>query len=247
MTKKLCGKPVKKARNGKDRGYCTRPRGHMSNHGNRTCYHCSDPLTKENCAPSRFKKGSGMCASCAKNSCEAYRRRHGTKARNYQTPETFHKLRCGCEDILPKLGESNQFVYRQRSSSRSTWACRVEGIIKGIISAAKKRGYKPILPSPPHSKIREMMKEPKCWRCGKYLDWTKLGHGKTPRLHHDHDTGEAYGFVCGMKCNNVSEDFRALKLEMKMAYEKIAQLEAIIIAAGLKKEEHSTWQTSLSR
>jgi len=47
----------------------------------------------------------------------------------------------------------------------------------------------------PHQNIRKMMEEPNCWRCGQPLNWDKLGMGKTPHLHHNHITGELYGFT----------------------------------------------------
>jgi hypothetical protein len=39
-----------------------------------------------------------------------------------------------------------------------------------------------------------MMEEPNCERCGEALKW-EFGVGKTPHLHHNHETGEIYGFT----------------------------------------------------
>jgi hypothetical protein len=39
-----------------------------------------------------------------------------------------------------------------------------------------------------------MMAEPNCERCGEPLVW-EFGLGKTPHLHHNHETGEPIGFT----------------------------------------------------
>jgi hypothetical protein len=46
----------------------------------------------------------------------------------------------------------------------------------------------------PHAEIRKLMEEPNCERCGEPLSW-EFGAGKTPHLHHNHITGEIYGFT----------------------------------------------------
>jgi hypothetical protein len=51
----------------------------------------------------------------------------------------------------------------------------------------------------PHSVIRAMMEEPNCVLCSLPLTW-EFGMGKTPHLHHNHVTGEIYGFTHA-RCN----------------------------------------------
>jgi hypothetical protein len=50
----ICGKPVKPAKNGVDRGLCTRPAGHTGKHSSMTCIECGIALTKKNAPPSRL-------------------------------------------------------------------------------------------------------------------------------------------------------------------------------------------------
>jgi hypothetical protein len=38
------------------------------------------------------------------------------------------------------------------------------------------------------------MRVKECWRCRQPLEWV-FGRGKTPHLHHDHETGEVHGFT----------------------------------------------------
>jgi len=65
-----------------------------------------------------------------------------------------------------------------------------------------------------------------CVLCGEPLKW-EFGLGKTPHLHHHHDTGEIIGFahtVCNPNAE-VKEIFR-LKEEVKKLQEQIQLLKA---------------------
>jgi hypothetical protein len=59
----LCNKPVKKAQNGVDRGFCTRPVKHKGRHANSTCAVCGIIKNRENAFPG--KQISGPCKKCA--------------------------------------------------------------------------------------------------------------------------------------------------------------------------------------
>ena len=76
----------------------------------------------------------------------------------------------------------------------------MQGILQSGACQARKYGYTSIDPKTPHSIIRKMMAETLCERCGKGLDWTVCVKGKTPHLHHSHDTGEIHGFT-HVQCN----------------------------------------------
>ena len=59
------------------------------------------------------------------------------------------------------------------------------------------------------------MEEKLCWRCRKPMHWENLGKGKTPHLHHNHETGEIYGFTHS-RCNPsaLEEEIRELRKEI---------------------------------
>jgi hypothetical protein len=59
----LCNKPVRKAANGVDRGFCTRPVKHKGRHANSTCAVCGIIKNRENAFPG--KQISGPCKKCA--------------------------------------------------------------------------------------------------------------------------------------------------------------------------------------
>lgn len=191
---KLCGKPMPKAKNGVDRGVCTRIKGHaFGNHGNRTCTVCGDPLSSLNAKPSVADKGCGMCRVC---NSQWHRARLGLIERNNQRLGAFHKFPCGCSGVLPEKREhANMFVVR--ASKTGSFGCRVSSIIYGSQASAKRDGHLPIPKDTPHYVIRAMMSEPNCWLCDEAMCWAwaiPLGV-RQPHLHHDHDTGEIHGFT----------------------------------------------------
>jgi hypothetical protein len=57
-----------------------------------------------------------------------------------------------------------------------------------------------------------------CWRCKQPLEWA-FTVGKTPHLHHNHKTGEIYGFT-HPRCNP-----NALEHEIDELKQRIAELE----------------------
>lgn len=77
----LCGKPISKAKNGADRGACTKVKGHVGTHGSETCSDCGQLLVLENARPSVVKKGCGDCRRCYKLRREKRRRAAGVPAR----------------------------------------------------------------------------------------------------------------------------------------------------------------------
>jgi hypothetical protein len=204
--KELCGKPMPLAKNGNSRGFCTRPKSHRGRHGSGTCQGCGSSLAH----------GSGLCRKCS----TIYSRNWGGYApRNHQHPNTHHKFPCGCEGILPEKGRVNKFAYRVSHAS----ACRVLSILGHTRHAADQHGYKPIDAATPHSVIRALMDEPLCERCRGPLDWTNLGAGKTPHLHHNHETGEIYGFTHS-RCNSRAMEDTIDKLRRELeALQKVSR------------------------
>lgn len=117
--------------------------------------------------------------------------------------------RCGCSVILPRRGKSDQFSIWSGHGFR----CRIREILQRSTRHAERLGYKPINPDTPHTIIREMMQE-NCVLCGERLKW-EFGPGKTPHLHHDHDTGEAVGFTHN-RCNPNALENRVKKLAIEL-------------------------------
>jgi len=197
---KECGKTLALSRDGVSRGKCTRPAGHTCNHMNGICNMCG-------VAPRLVKKS--ICYTCL----EKWRRqRYGQKPLNYQIPGNTHKFPCGCSGKLPKENEesNNKFV---RLARKDGWYCRVARILSE--STSKKGLYKPIDKNTPHFVIRKLMEDKDCWRCRKPLKWV-FGAGQTPHLHHNHITGEIYGFT-HPRCNPNSLEHEVDELRQRIA------------------------------
>lgn len=200
---RICGKPMRPAKNGTSRGQCEKPIGHYGMHSSGTCSICGHKLTKENASPSLVSRGNGHCLACYNTNRQIVL---GRKPMNYQTPGAQHTFSCGCSGILPqKKGDSNKFA---RWSGR-IFSCRILNILSASQGEARERAYKPIPKDTPHAVIRKMMEDPTCERCQQPLSWDDLGYGKTPHLHHDHATGEMLGFTHN-RCN-----FRAMEIEIE--------------------------------
>ena len=61
---------------------------------------------------------------------------------------------------------------------------------------ARRRGYLPIDPTTPHSVIRAAMNAKTSWGSDEAMDFdAELKHGRAPHAHHNHVTGEFYGFM----------------------------------------------------
>lgn len=155
---------------------------------NGTCSICWMKLNIKNAAKCTVSKGTGYCRSCARN---RYRIENGGKPKNYQSPGKYHKFPCGCSGILPKEKRKSNIFAVWNSGN---WACRILMCINQSRGDAKVGKHQPINPDILHSAIRKMMRCAFCWRCHKPMKW-KLQAGKTPHLHHDHTTGEVYGFT----------------------------------------------------
>lgn len=129
----------------------------------------------------------------------------------------YHKFPCGCDGILPEnFEEPNKFARIKanklaRIINKRHFGCRVSYILLQSQLDAKKGKYAPIPLDTPHSVIRKMMEEPNCERCNEPLDWI-FGRGKTPHLHHNHSTGEVYGFVHS-HCNHHAVDKEIQRLK----------------------------------
>lgn len=210
---KLCGKPMPKAKTGADRGLCSHSLHHVGGHGNGTCPHCGVILTADNTPPSRRNsKSRGPCREC--NTKQMTKRRGGSP-KNYQHPGEKHSFPCGCAGVLPKTGQTNQFAARTPGKNRTDGMCRVSQILSASKSSARRLGYIAIPRDTPHSVIRKMMAEPNCERCGEPLKW-EFGVGKTPHLHHNHETGDPLGFthpVCNPRA--MENEIDRLRAEIK--------------------------------
>jgi hypothetical protein len=153
-----------------------------------------------------------------KTRAEHRRRAAGMPLKNYQISGKQFTFRCGCSGILPKKGKSDQFARWQSKAHQ----CRVAQILSSSGWHAKRRGHKPVDSTTSHAIIRNLMKLGKCERCGQPLDWNNLGRGKTPNLHHNHETGEIHGFTHPV-CNA-----QALEKEIDKLKEQIRRIKIVL-------------------
>jgi hypothetical protein len=205
--RKRCGKPVGKAKNGRNRGFCTKPKGHSRGRplgrfktkcGNNTCPNCGTTLTTKTASPKVVTYGSGWCRRCAL--ADSTRRRGGYKPEFFQRPGKPFTFACGCSGALPRTKISSKFAVRYSKA----WICRVASILKRID------------PTIDYAIIRAMMNNPNCVLCGESLSWKNFATGKTPHLHHDHLTGEIYGFTHPV-CNPYAERKEIIRLHKQVA------------------------------
>jgi len=198
-----CGKAIKAAKSGTERGSCTRDVGHSGNHGNETCPQCGVAST------------CGWCRKC-------YRNKYNMAPKNWQTPGSFHCFPCGCSGILPQRGESNKFA---KDMFKKVARCRVGFILMLSQHHAKENGCAPIDSQTPHSVIRKLMEEENCCRCHQPLVWA-FGNGKTPHLHHNHESGGIYGFT-HPRCNPraLEHEINDLRHENEVLRQRIRELE----------------------
>ena len=225
-----CGKPVGLSESGTDRGFCCRPKYHSGACSSDTCRVCGVVLTEDN---KEKHPTDRRCNGCASAYQRGLRRNKGISARNIQHPGGQHTFPCGCSGVLPERGSSNLFVQgprRQSSTSKLIgFACRVRGILNKSSREAKIGGYKPIDQSISHAFIREMMAKTVCVLCHEPLKW-ELGKGKTPHLHHDHETGEPYGFTHSA-CNP-----KALQKEVTRLFDENNRLVRLLMTEITKYE-----------
>jgi len=228
----VCGLPMKLARNGADRGVCTRPVSRNGSHhgggshSNGTCSACGVLLTPENTS-----SAAPWCCACK---IEDQRMDLGQTPKVYQVAEQFHTLPCGCSGVLPKEGESNKFVSWRNSHKRALgcWVCRVWAILNTSRFDAREGGYIAIDADTPHHLIRRLMDEPLCERCEQPLEWV-IARGTTPHLHHNHDTGEIHGFTHN-RCN-----FRAMEIEISKLRARNHELEARVFELEMRNRVQS--------
>jgi hypothetical protein len=213
MTNKECGKPLK-TKDGADRGLCSRGLYHRGKHSNGTCMRCGVRLASDNTSQSALIHPRGCCRNCM-------RAELGQTPVNTQHAGQFHVFPCGCGGILPKTGSDDKFA---RRTSGGTYMCRVSLILTCSWNNSKRDGHIPISPDTPHSIIRRLMEELNCERCGESLIW-EFGSGRTPHLHHNHLTGEIYGFTHPI-CNP-----RALEQEIERLRADIKFLRGVINAS----------------
>lgn len=161
-----------------------------------SCSICGVSLTIETASPFVVKAGSGYCRNCYTTRWRKYHPNANHRSRQHLGER--HTFPCGCSGLLPQFGEpQNQFA--KKLGTEASYSCRVYVIISRSVYDAKRRGHQPIPANTSHAEIRRLMNEPNCERCGKPLVW-EFGIGKTPHLHHNHETGEIYGFTHA-RCN----------------------------------------------
>jgi hypothetical protein len=185
---KKCTKPIPAAKNGVARGTCAHPLGHLGRCGNCTCPLCGVKKTTKNSSPSKRLRNGSPCKICYLELSRAWT---GCAPKKRQIPGQPYMFPCGCCGTLPARGQSNAFA----RYNGSQFTCRVVAILNAGHKNCKNRGYVPVSPQTPHKTIREMMKCPHCERCKLPLSWESPGMGRTPHLHHNHATGEIYGFT----------------------------------------------------
>jgi hypothetical protein len=219
--KARCGKRVGYAHNGNSRGFCRKRLNHLGACLSKTCRFCGATLTEVNTWRCFWINRVSLCRICANRESRKRRWRRGATPRNVQTPGKQHTFPCGCSGILPKYGKSNLFAV---VTTNKNFVCRITRLFASG-RWAKTRGYAPIDSTTPHSVIRKMMKQ-NCVLCGDPLVWA-LGSGKTPHLHHDHSTGEAFGFA-HPRCNTTELQNRVLELkaECRRLQRRVVELEA---------------------
>lgn len=193
-----CLVDMAQAFNGVERGFCSRPLGHSGIHSNATCPKCGVRKTPHTSAPSRISLNGQACRNC--NTVDA-RHRAGGQPQTRQIPGQQFTFACGCAGILPtRRGVSTVFAFW----NSDYWYCRVAHILRSSQQAAKTRGYLPIDFAIPHASIRRLMLATHCVQCGEPLHWI-FRAGKTPHLHHNHETGKIYGFTHPV-CNTQALD-----------------------------------------
>ena len=178
-----CNKITKTITGGKRTGLCARTLGHKGRCANNFCSVCG-------VLP---KITSGRCRSCDLKYQRDRRRATGCLPMNVQNSGELHTFPCGCTGVLPQKGAPPNKFAGSRGNGRS-FLCRISQIITTSETHARIGGYKPIHRGIPHAAIRLLMEETDCERCGEPLVW-EFGRGKTPNLHHDHDTGKLFGFT----------------------------------------------------
>jgi hypothetical protein len=136
-------------------------------------------------------------------------------------PGEFHKFPCGCSGRFPLKHEANKFA---GITAGQRWRCRVAKIVEQSVHHCRKLGYASIDKNTPHAAIRALMENENCWRCKKPLVWV-FGLGKTPHLHHNHQTGEIYGFT-HPKCNPLALEHEIEELRDEIAALKLQLLKA---------------------
>lgn len=161
----------------------------------------------------------GWCKPCHRiRAYAAFRRKHPNAGyKVHHVPNQPYTFICGCTGTLPSAGKSSVFSLSSAGTARVYFQCRVSSILVSSARSAKRDGYRPIPAETPHAAIRKMMEEPNCWLCHVPLLW-EIGKGKTPHLHHNHQTGEPLGFTCS-RCNP-----NALEQEVIRQRAEIAQL-----------------------
>jgi hypothetical protein len=160
----------------------------------------------------------GWCKAChCTRALSAYHRKHPHSRRDVRTqPAQHYVFKCGCSGILPARTNSNKFATSCAEKTRlSTFKCRVTSILTSSALSAKRDGGLPIPADTPHSLIRKMMDNLNCWLCHQLLVW-EFGLGKTPHLHHNHQTGEPLGFTCA-RCNPNALESEVIRQRMEIA------------------------------
>jgi hypothetical protein len=212
----ICNIPIGLAKNGADRGVCDHLSGHSGKHHSLTCPNCGVHLTPQNTCPYNISRKTGKCRDCStKNSRLLRSKREGKPVEAFR-PQLFGNLyhfRCGCVHMLPTQRVSTKFVLWNGTGN---FRCRVDSILQHSQWAAKKWNYAPMPLDTPHAVILKLMGVSRCERCGESLSWDDLGRKNTPHLHHDHLTGEIYGFTHN-RCNlqAMENEINRLKTELR--------------------------------
>jgi hypothetical protein len=173
------------------------------------CPTCGAVKTEKNTSPSHMR--SGYCRVCDR---DKHRVTSKYKPKRIQHPEALHVFYCGCAGVLPARGKTNKLAV----PCGKGFGCRIAHILRHSRAMAQERGYVPVSKDTSHQAIREMMRNENCILCQNPLLWI-FKAGKTPHLHHNHETGEALGFVhnqCNTKqcwpVNCIAKNFRTSTL-----------------------------------
>lgn len=213
MTDILCNKALNTLDGSKPRGFCTGLFKHCGPHGNNLCTTCGIQTR-----PSRH----AWCRDCQ----ETDRRNKGVLPPLRQVPGKLWAFSCGCKTILPPRGGQSKFARWDGSPKHNTFAhyCRAAMIIRANTKDAARRGYTAVDQNTQHSIIYDLMNEKNCCRCHQPLIW-EFGIAKTPHLHHDHKTGEIFGFT-HPKCNPkaMEDEIKELRAEVRELKKLVGEL-----------------------
>jgi len=152
-----------------------------------------------------------------------------------QHPGEEFLFSCGHKGVLPELGIGNDFAIWSKQPNRlrgGSWYCRACQVaqVRGAGSSGLRGWAKHILLTlrrvakiHGYTEAKIAIDELVSLRlgslycsdgCGQKLKWCIDGSFRNPHLHHDHKTGQVYGFIT-MNCNTTEGSFSKIENKRK--------------------------------